>query len=199
MTTEQLHEWMKETYELIQNNKEELSALDQAVGDGDHGTNMNRGFQTVVEELPNWEGETFATTLQKIGMTLISKVGGASGPLLGTGFMRLSASFKDEVNWGNGLESASEGIAKRGKAEVGEATLLDVWSAVGESVREHGLDWDRVADVSRDAMERTKALEAKRGRGALLGERSVGHLDPGAVSSYYLFQALARVMKGADD
>ncbi|WP_078393820.1 dihydroxyacetone kinase subunit DhaL [Shouchella patagoniensis] len=199
MNKEQLDSWMKKTYQLIHEHKEELSELDQVVGDGDHGVNMDRGFKAVVDGLAEWGEESVSATLQKIGTTLVSKVGGASGPLFGTAFMRMSIAFKeDDHAWRDGLEKATDGIAKRGKASPGDGTLLDVFDPVAKSVAEHGVDWSEMETVAKQGMEQTKEFVVKRGRGALLEERSVGHLDPGAVSSYYLFHALAIVMKGAE-
>jgi dihydroxyacetone kinase-like protein len=199
MNKEQLHAWMQKTYELIDEHRDELSELDQAVGDGDHGVNMSRGFKAVVDGLAESEEESVSAILPKIGTTLVSKVGGASGPLFGTAFMRMSAAFKTDDNaWEEGLRKASDGIAQRGKASPGEGTLLDVFDPVAQFVAEKGIDWAEMEKVARAGMEQTKELEVKRGRGALLGERSIGHLDPGAVSSYYLFHALALIMKGED-
>ncbi|WP_054705854.1 dihydroxyacetone kinase subunit DhaL [Bacillus sp. JCM 19041] len=199
MNKEQLSAWMKKTYQLINEHKEELSELDHVVGDGDHGVNMDRGFKAVVDGLAEWKEDSVSATLQKIGTTLVSKVGGASGPLFGTAFMRMSVAFKEDENaWKDGLNNAVEGIAKRGKASPGDGTLLDVFDPVAKSVEEKGLDWSEMERIAKTGMEQTKEFVVKRGRGALLEERSVGHLDPGAVSSYYLFHALALVMKGDD-
>ncbi|MBM7633248.1 dihydroxyacetone kinase subunit DhaL [Geomicrobium sediminis] len=195
MNSHQVQQWMETTLSLIKENETTLSELDQTIGDGDHGVNMVRGFQAVVDEFPNWEQENTSAVMQKIGTTLVSKVGGASGPLFGTGFMRLGAAFKSEEGaWADGLTKAAEGIAQRGKVSVGDATLLDVWDPVAKVVQAKGTDWAEVERAAQDGMNGTKQLETKRGRGALLKERSIGHLDPGAVSSYYLFHALVQTM-----
>ncbi|WP_101842923.1 dihydroxyacetone kinase subunit DhaL [Halobacillus sp. Marseille-P3879] len=194
--------WMNKTNERIQKNKDYLTTLDQAIGDGDHGINMARGFKEVVSKLEGSEYSTSAETLKDTAMTLMSKVGGAAGPLYGTAFLKLSTSLKekdpvDQTSFKNGLEEALEGLKQRGKADVGEKTLIDVWSAVIEVFTDN-YSPENLAETAERAMNQTKGIKATKGRASYLGERSVGHVDPGSVSSYFLFVALAETLKGGD-
>lgn len=204
MNTTQLKQWLTELAAVIEDNRDELSKLDQALGDGDHGINMHRGFQAVLSELPNIKEEDEpAALLQKVATILISKVGGASGPLYGTAFLRMSAACKgkqtlDDETMVVALKQAAEGIAQRGKVAPGEGTLLDVWSTVANEAKETGMDWNQLEASAREGMEATKDMVVKRGRGAILGEQSVGHIDPGAVSSYYLFKTLCNTIKAGE-
>ncbi|QQK77939.1 dihydroxyacetone kinase subunit L [Salicibibacter cibarius] len=199
MNNEQAAQWMRQTAEKLVEHKDELSKLDQFVGDGDHGVNMERGFRAVVENLDDWKDLSLSQLMQKIGSALVSNVGGAAGPLYGTAFMRLGTAWTDvdQVDgpaWMSGMAKAVEGIAQRGKAQAGDGTLLDVWSPVAAILDENEPDWKKIEDAAQTGMEETESMVVKKGRGALLGEKSVGHLDPGAVSSFYLFQALAKTM-----
>ncbi|QQK81602.1 dihydroxyacetone kinase subunit L [Salicibibacter cibi] len=199
MNSEQAAQWMRRTAKKLVEHKDELSKLDQFVGDGDHGVNMERGFRAVVERLDDWRELPLSQLMQKIGSALVSNVGGAAGPLYGTAFMRLGAAWKDERQadgpaWMSGMTKAVEGIAQRGKAQAGDGTLLDVWSPVAATLDENEPDWKKVEEIAKKGMDETEDMVVKKGRGALLGEKSVGHLDPGAVSSFYLFQALAKTM-----
>ncbi|QDI91799.1 dihydroxyacetone kinase subunit L [Salicibibacter halophilus] len=199
MNNEQAAQWMRQTAKMLAEHKDELSKLDQAVGDGDHGVNMERGFRAVMEGLDEWQDLALSQLMQKIGSTLVSNVGGASGPLYGTAFMRLGSAWKevDHVDgpaWVSGMAKAVEGIAQRGKTQAGEGTLLDVWSPVAAMFDENEPDWKKIEDTAKKGMKETENMVVKKGRGALLGEETVGHVDPGAVSSFYLFQALANTM-----
>ncbi|MBB6450410.1 dihydroxyacetone kinase-like protein [Geomicrobium halophilum] len=203
MNVEQAKQWLRQTSARLSEHKDELSTLDHALGDGDHGVNMHRGFQAVVEGLDEWEDLSLSSLMQKVGSTLVSKVGGAAGPLYGTAFMRMGAAWKgiEQVNgsaWSEGLSKAVEGIAQRGKTSTGDGTLLDVWSPVAEAFTEGEPSWDNIESAAYKGMEATEEMVVKKGRGALLGEQSVGHIDPGAVSSYYLFQELANTMKAGE-
>ncbi|SDI45696.1 dihydroxyacetone kinase subunit DhaL [Natribacillus halophilus] len=203
MDSKQAKQWMQKTAIRMEAEKDELSALDQALGDGDHGVNMARGFRAVEESLDEWDELSLSQLMQKLGSTLVSKVGGAAGPLYGTAFMRLGAAWKDvhQVDgeaWMSGMAKAVEGIAQRGKTQAGEGTLLDVWSPVAATFTASEPDWKKIEAEAKKGMEATEDMVVKKGRGALLGEKSVGHLDPGAVSSYYLFQELANLMKAGE-
>ncbi|GGB37693.1 dihydroxyacetone kinase subunit L [Lentibacillus populi] len=197
---EHARKWMKATNERIQEKKQELTELDQAIGDGDHGINMARGFREVMTKL---DGETYqhvADVMKDVAMTLMSKVGGAAGPLYGTAFLKLSMAFKgqdvDYPLFTKGMEDAVAGVKQRGKSEVGEKTLVDVWSAVLEKLQENDhFDGSLMLDTAKAAMENTKETMATKGRAAYLKERSIGHLDPGSVSSFYLFESLAGVIR----
>ncbi|MGY0692072.1 dihydroxyacetone kinase subunit DhaL [Virgibacillus sp. FSP13] len=196
---EHAHKWMKHTNEKIQTNKEYLTELDQAIGDGDHGINMARGFQEVVNKLNGETYEHVADVMKDVAMTLMSKVGGAAGPLYGTAFLKMSMAFKgqdiDYRVFSKGMEHAVDGVKQRGKAEVGEKTLIDVWSSVAEKLQEtDAFDGNLIRETAKSAMERTKETMATKGRAAYLKERSIGHLDPGSVSSFYLFDTLAGIV-----
>lgn len=190
--------WIVEAGEQMQKNKAHLSNLDQEIGDGDHGENMARGFQEVISLLSEKDYNRCGDLLHDVAMTLISKVGGASGPLFGTAFMKMAgvAGDKDKLtksDWKDVLAAAATGLKMRGKAEVGEKTMIDVWQPVSDYVHEYGsaFSWEELGSLSREKMEATKEMEATKGRAAYLGKRSVGHLDPGSVSSYYILAALA--------
>jgi len=197
--------WLEKTNEKIQKNKEYLTSLDQAIGDGDHGINMSRGFQEVIGKITSTSYNSLADLLKDVAMTLLSKVGGASGPLYGTAFLKMSMSVKgkeavDKQALENALEDALNGILQRGKAQLGDKTLVDVWTPVVEFFKNHKvIESPSLEEVSRNAMESTKEVMAKKGRAAYLKERSIGHLDPGSVSSYYLFASLAEAIKEGEE
>lgn len=200
LQVEQTLSWMKKTNSKIQENKEYLTELDQAIGDGDHGINMSRGFQEVANKLAGANYETVADVMKDVAMTLMSKVGGAAGPLYGTAFLKLSMTCKghdvDYAIFSQGIEDAVNGVKQRGKADVGEKTLVDVWSALAERLeKEDHFNADAILETVKSAMGNTEDTIATKGRAAYLKERSVGHLDPGSVSSFYLFEALAEVIK----
>ena len=186
LTKELLAEWISRFYEKIQNNKGYLSDLDAAIGDGDHGNNMARGMQAVTESLEKNETADTTQSLKLIAMALISKVGGASGPLYGTAFLEMAKASNDTKDLGELLQKALSGIEKRGGAQPNDKTMVDVWNKVVSKADDSSLT---NADIEA-AIESTKDMVAKKGRASYLGERSVGHLDPGAVSSGYLFEAL---------
>lgn len=193
--------WMEYANEKIQAHKEYLTELDQAIGDGDHGINMSRGFQEVMAKIADSEYEHVSDVLKDVSMTLLSKVGGASGPLYGTAFLRMSTALKgkaeiDVAAMVSALEAALEGIKMRGKAEKGDKTLIDVWEPVIDYLKtETAIDLAGLESEAKRAFEATKELKAIKGRAAYLGERSIGHLDPGSASSYYIFAALSEVFQ----
>jgi len=192
--------WMEKSNDKIGQNKEYLTSLDQAIGDGDHGINMTRGFQEVVNKITSQDYETTADALKDVAMTLISKVGGASGPLYGTAFLKFSMAAKDQDLrydiFVKGVEDACNGIKQRGKADAGEKTMLDVWCPVADQLKKKKqFHVDVISRTAKEAMENTKDMLATKGRASYMKERSIGHLDPGAVSSFYLFDALAEVIQ----
>lgn len=194
MTPEKAIEWMRLFNDKIQENKTYLSDLDTPIGDGDHGGNMARGMASVMENL---DGKDFASAdevFKVVSMQLISKVGGASGPLYGSAFMGLTKALKAGEDLTKGLQDGLEMIQKRGKAEVGEKTMVDVWTPVLGAISEGQLTEELVDK----AVEATKDLKATKGRASYVGERSVGHIDPGSYSSGLLFKALieAEVLNG---
>lgn len=192
--------WFDYTNDKIQQHKEYLTSLDQPIGDGDHGINMARGYQETVKRLAAKEYSEPSEVLKDASMTLLSKVGGASGPLYGTAFLKMSMAVKgletiDQDALVKGLESALAGLKQRGKSEVGEKTLLDVWGPVVEYCNGNDLKVDVLLDTARTAMENTSGLQATKGRAAYFKEKSIGHIDPGSASSFYVFEALAEVLK----
>ncbi|MBB3909261.1 dihydroxyacetone kinase subunit DhaL [Anoxybacteroides rupiense] len=194
---EQAKKWIKRLNDKIQENKAYLTELDQAIGDGDHGLNMARGLQEAASKIANSHYDDLGSLFKDVGMTLIAKVGGASGPLYGTAFMKASLVLKDRKEADRNafvaaFSAALDGLKMRGKAQVGDKTMIDVWDPVIAWMKSHEtIRANELVDLSKEKMEDTKELEAKKGRAAYLGRRSVGHLDPGAVSSYLLFASLA--------
>ncbi|WP_438831459.1 dihydroxyacetone kinase subunit DhaL [Streptococcus pluranimalium] len=194
MTPEMAIKWMRLFNDKIQENKAYLSELDTPIGDGDHGRNMARGMAAVMENL---DGKTFASAdeiFKMVSMQLISKVGGASGPLYGSAFMGLTKALKAGQDLKSGLQDGLYMIEKRGKAEVGEKTMVDVWTPVLGAIN----DGQLTAELVDKTVEATKDLKATKGRASYVGERSIGHIDPGSFSSGLLFKSLieAEVLNG---
>src|SRR5437773_2837532 len=212
-----LEAWLRLAAERIHVEAPALTSLDQAIGDGDHGINIDRGFSAIVAALNGQEAsassgdtEASAMLLRTAGKTLISTVGGASGPLYGTAFLRAAAAVASADAGTNGahapsalvaaLEAAAAGVAALGKAAPGEKTMLDALVPASEAARaalDRGGDLAAVTAAARDAAESGAAatipMLARKGRASYLGERSVGHQDPGATSSALLLRALADV------
>ncbi|TWE10193.1 dihydroxyacetone kinase subunit DhaL [Rudaeicoccus suwonensis] len=207
-----LVDWIRTYADDVAAAADDLTALDSAIGDADHGSNMKRGFAAAVTALDEKPPATCADVLKTTGMSLVSHVGGASGPLYGTFFLRLGAAAGtettvDATTFGAGLHAALDGVRARGKAEVGDKTLID---ALTPAVEAYDAALAKAADPSDDALvdaiaEATKAaaigrdsttpLQARRGRASYLGERSVGHQDPGATSMALLFAAAEQVTR----
>ena len=199
---------IKEMAAAMEENRRYLTRLDAEIGDGDHGTNMHRGFQAALERLDAADPSSPADALKAVSMALISKVGGAAGPLYGTAFLRASTALqdKDEVSAEDAaaaLEAALGGVKQRGKAEVGDKTIVDALEPAAEAAKE-AAGGGSVAEVFRAAAEAAKEgaestvpLTARRGRASYLGPRSAGHQDPGATSTYYLLDAAARALEGS--
>jgi dihydroxyacetone kinase-like protein len=179
---------------------DELTDLDRAIGDGDHGTNMRRGFEAVLAAADELSAKSFGESLKGVGTTLVMKVGGASGPLYGTLFLSLGKSLADEVSreqLADAFASAIDAVKARGKSDVGQKTMLDVCCPVLGVLREGGDDLPaRLRATARLAAEHTIPMRAIRGRASFLGERSIGHMDPGARSSALIVDAVADVMEG---
>ena len=185
--------------------KEYLTELDNEIGDGDHGINLARGFEAVEKKLPSLAGGDIGALLKGVGMQLVSTVGGASGPLYGTAFMKAGMACKglteiDGPAFVKAMEAAVDGIKMRGKATEGEKTMLDALCpalkvmqddvAAGKSLKEALQD---AAQAAEKGVEYTKTIIATKGRASYLGERSLGHQDPGATSLLYLLQVLAEM------
>jgi len=192
---EALTAWIREFARLIAANKDELTALDSAIGDGDHGTNMDRGLTAVVSMLDAESPATPSALFKRVGMTLISKVGGASGPLYGTAFLRMAAAAGDEVDLAKVLRAGLDGVIARGKAELGDKTMVDALAPAVDAL-EAGEGLAAAADAATKGREATIPLIARKGRASYLGERSAGHQDPGATSVTLLLTAAATTLGG---
>jgi len=179
---------------------DELTDLDRAIGDGDHGTNMRRGFEAVLAAADELSAKALGESLKGVGTTLVMKVGGASGPLYGTLFLALGKSLADDVSREQiteALAGAIEAVKARGKSDVGQKTMLDVFFPVLAVLREGGEGLPaRLKTAAKSAAENTIPMRAIRGRASFLGERSIGHMDPGAWSSALIVDAVADVMEG---
>lgn len=186
LTKETTKKWLELFIEQILENKAYLSDLDTAIGDGDHGNNLARGANALTEALEIKNPETLTDLLKTTGMTLVSKVGGASGPLLGSAFISMAKASQDSDDLATVLQAGLEGIQKRGKAVAGEKTMVDEWIPVIEAVKSKNL----TTALIEETVEKTKDMKATKGRASYLGERSIGHIDPGAMSSSYLFKTM---------
>lgn len=184
--TDNVTEWLNIFGEKLTENKEHLNQLDTAIGDGDHGSNMNRGAQALKEKLESSDYDELSDLFKDVGMALVSKVGGASGPLYGSAFIEMAKKAKESTDFTELLSSGLEGIIKRGKADVGEKTMVDMWTPVVDAVKDGKL----TKELIEESLEETKEMKATKGRASYLGDRSIGHIDPGAQSSAYLFIAL---------
>ncbi len=172
-----------------------LTALDRAIGDADHGLNMERGFLAVRERLPQWDALSPGAMITEAGKTLVMTVGGASGPLYGTLFMRLGQELAlhdapGPADVARALRVAIEAVKVRGKAQTGQKTMLDVLEPLQQFLEREDLDaWQGLGEVVESAAQATIPMRAERGRASFLGERSRGHMDPGARSSALIAQA----------
>ncbi|HEL2550192.1 dihydroxyacetone kinase subunit L [Streptococcus suis] len=178
--------WMETFNKKIQENKDYLSELDSPIGDGDHGGNMARGMAAVMQELSEKYYETADQVFKVVAMQLLSKVGGASGPLYGSAFMGITKASQAGADLADTLQAGLDMIQKRGKAELGEKTMVDVWIPVISALRESQL----TTEIIHKAVQRTKDIAATKGRASYVGERSIGHIDPGSFSSGLLFEAM---------
>lgn len=207
-TTENVLQWLQLYAQEIHENNQYLTQLDSAIGDADHGANMDRGFKAVSAKLVNMENVEnvdIGTILKTVGSTLVSTVGGASGPLYGTAFLRAgtTTSGKHELETTDiiaMLEAATEGIRTRGKAQQGEKTMLDALYPALEAGKQAQTEsaplpqvLQRMAAGAEEGMKKTTSMLATKGRASYLGERSIGHQDPGATSSWLLLKSLAEV------
>ena len=195
--------WIELAAAQIAEQRDYLVDLDRAIGDGDHGENMDRGFKAAVEALGQAQPASVAEVLKTVAKTLMSTVGGAAGPLYGTAFLRASKAAGDGELDGAGaaavIAGALEGIQARGKGTTGEKTMVDAWTPALEAARaaaESGSDAAAVFEAAATAAEAgaasTEPMRATKGRASYLGERSIGHLDPGAVSTSLILRAAVR-------
>jgi dihydroxyacetone kinase-like protein len=203
-----VEDWMKRFAAEVAENRAYLTKLDGAIGDGDHGTNMDRGMKKALERLETTDGDDIGASLKAVGMALVSSVGGAAGPLYGTLFMQMgqAAAGKSELDlagFTEALDAGVQGVIKRGKAEPGDKTMLDALGPALDALREADADdvagaLQRAAEAAREGMEATVPMVARKGRASYLGERSAGHQDPGATSSHLLLKTVAEAVGSGD-
>lgn len=195
---DQILQWLRCYAAVIASNREYLTQLDSAIGDADHGVNMDRGFRAVMDKLPGVADKDISTILKTAGMTLVSTVGGAGGPLYGTLFLQAGTATagKTELTTADVLamfDAAVKGVVMRGKANLNDKTMVDALTPAVEALRAH-VDADletamkAAVDAAEEGMKATIPLVARKGRASYLGERSAGHQDPGATSSYLLLE-----------
>jgi len=202
VTSEQVRDWLRRFAAEVAEKRMDLVRLDTAIGDGDHGTNMDRGMKKAVEKLDGTEAGDIGADLKAVGMALVSSVGGAAGPLYGTVFLQMGSATagKDELDldgWTAAVEAGVKGLQARGKAEPGDKTMIDAWVPALEALRaggDLGEALRRSADAAEEGMRATTPMEARRGRASYLGPRSVGYQDPGATSTALMFAALEQAV-----
>jgi dihydroxyacetone kinase-like protein len=202
LTTASALEWMRRFADEVAAHREELVALDTAIGDGDHGTNMDRGMRRALEQLDQADPATPGAVLRTVAMALISNVGGAAGPLYGTLLLQAASSLGEREQAGcsevaQALRTGLDGVCARGKAKPGDKTMVDALAPAVEALeRASALDagLEQAARAAEQGMKATTPLIARRGRASYLGERSQGHQDPGATSAYYLIKSAAEAL-----
>lgn len=200
-------DWIKRSAEVVHQQREELTDLDRAIGDGDHGANLDRGFQAVLAKIDGLTPANVAEVLKTVATTLISTVGGASGALYGTAFLRASKAGGSDLDAAGVvalMQAGVDGIVQRGKASVGEKTMVDAWTpalaagneavAAGKSPAEV---LDAMATAAQEGAIATEPLVATKGRASYLGDRSAGHRDPGSQSTSYILRAAAEAAAAA--
>lgn len=198
--------WLSLCAQSYQDNQDMLTDLDRDIGDADHGLNMNRGFKKVAESLPTLENQNIAAMFKNTGMNLLSSVGGASGPLYGTLFIRSSAAIgaREQLSFAeliDVLQAGVDGVISRGKAEPGDKTMCDVWlptlaaTKAAQPNEENALMLlEEMVSIAEKSAVATIEMQAKKGRASYLGERSIGHQDPGATSSLLMIKALRQAI-----
>ncbi len=206
ISKQQILQWLENCNQVMSEQRDFLTQLDTEIGDGDHGLNMQRGFNKALEKVATISDKDIGTILKTVGMTLLSQVGGASGPLYGTLFIKGSqvANGKEQLTFEELIsvfKAGVEGIVARGRAEPGDKTMCDVWLPLLDELAQADPSQPEAA-LLQQAVEKaenfanaTVPMIAKKGRASYLGERSIGHADPGATSSYYLIKALAEAVK----
>lgn len=202
-------EWIKTVAGVIDQNRDYLTELDAAIGDADHGANMDRGFKAVMTKMPEFADKDIGTIFKTVGMTLLSTVGGAGGPLYGTFFLQagMKSAGKMELSlddWTLALKAAVDGVIMRGKAELGDKTMVDALTPAVEALEKAKSNGDTLAQAlqesasaAKQGMLATIPLVARKGRASYLGPRSADHQDPGATSSYLILQAAADTWENA--
>jgi dihydroxyacetone kinase-like protein len=205
---EQALAWVRRTAQVVEENAAALTRLDAAIGDGDHGTNMARGFRAVLQRLDGLTDKDFSSVFRAVSMALIGKVGGAAGPLYGSFYLGMGKQLgateeASDADLAAALRAGYDSVVARGKAQVGDKTMLDAWDpalraldeAIAEGV-ELGPALDRATAAAEEGVKATIPLIARKGRASYLGERSRNHQDPGATSSHLILKALADVANG---
>lgn len=206
ISKQQILQWLENCNQVMTEKRDFLTELDTKIGDGDHGLNMQRGFSKALEKVTTVTDKDIGTILKTVGMTLLSQVGGASGPLYGTLFIKGSqnASGKETLTFEeliSVLQSGVDGIITRGRAELGDKTMCDVWLPYlaeltkSDSTKSTAEKLLQAVEKAEKFANDTIPMVAKKGRASYLGERSAGHADPGAMSSYYLLKALSDAVK----
>lgn len=207
-TTEDIVRYLERAAKVLEENKEFLTELDAAIGDADHGINMDRGFKSILAKLPSVKDKDAGTILKAAGMALVSTVGGAAGPLYGTAFMRAGAAVAgkyelDAQDLFTMLDEALKGVVMRGKAQLGDKTMVDAIAPAVEAMRQalqEGANLvtalEKATAAAEKGMKETIPMLAKKGRASYLGERSIGHQDPGATSSYLLIRTMYEIARG---
>ena len=205
-TAAQAVSWVRASAAVIEENAAALTRLDAAIGDGDHGSNMNRGFKAALQRLDGLEATDFGGVFKAVGMALISKVGGASGPLYGSFYLAVGKGLGDAETVEDGalaaaLRAGYDGVVARGKAQLEDKTMLDAWHPALEALdaalasgSDLGAALDQAERAAEAGMKATIPLVARKGRASYLGERSRDHQDPGATSTHLLVKALADVV-----
>ncbi|QBI53115.1 dihydroxyacetone kinase subunit DhaL [Streptomonospora litoralis] len=202
MDIELARAWVRGIAEAVERDRERLGELDAAIGDGDHGENMHRGFAAAVEAVDKLTAETVGQVLTKTGTTLVSRVGGASGPLYGSAFRAagkaLAAESAEPEDVGAALSAALEEVRRLGGAQAGDKTMVDAFAPAVEAFEstDTAASGEGAADAAEEGLRATEPMQARKGRASYLGERSIGHLDPGAASTALIFRALAEAEQG---
>jgi len=206
VTTVQLVAWLERYAGVLAEQKQYLTGLDAAIGDGDHGINMDRGFQSVLAKIEPVKDKDAGTLLKTTGMALVGSVGGAGGPLYGTFFLRAGAALDakttvspDEL--AGALEAGLKGVVERGKANLNDKTMVDALTPAIEAAKARLHEGAPIADAlsaavdaAETGMKATIPMKALKGRASYLGDRSIGHQDPGATSSYYMLRTLREAL-----
>lgn len=207
VTRDQIVQWLTNTAAVLAENKQYLTELDAAIGDADHGTNMDRGFKKVMEKLPEAADKDIGDTLKACGMALISSVGGAAGPLYGTFFMRCGTAVASKEELSDEdlfqmLKGGVDGVVQRGRPELNDKTMYDALAPALEALETAISNGDdtvaalrKTVDAAEQGMKDTIPLQARKGRASYLGERSIGHQDPGATSSYLILRVLLETLE----
>jgi dihydroxyacetone kinase-like protein len=207
ITNRQILQWLRATAAMLEENKQYLTDLDSPIGDADHGINMDRGFKKVLSQLPAVEGKDIGTILRATGIALMSSVGGAGGPLYGTFFIDAGQAVTGKVELSQEdlallLESGLKGVVRIGRASMGDKTMVDALHPAVEALKEavaSGVDaaeaLRRMVQAAREGMEKTIPMVARKGRASYVGERAIGHQDPGATSSFLVLRALLKTVE----